>query len=335
VSVGRSWIRTLVSRLAGAAVVAGITLAGLEVVCRIADPIGISYYPETARWLDTLVVREPVGYWNRPGQTGTYFGAKVRINSIGLRGPEIPEKAKGEIRILLMGDSFPFGIGVPEDRALAAQLEAQLAGEAPPGRSYRVINMGVVSYNTQQELRQLQEIGLGLKPDLVLLAYAANDIEPVMWVFEKRRGWLINAAQRSYAVSLLAFAARSVKYKLFGFTGIALGDYVETSPKWRVVDQGLARMHALCREAGVPFVAFLYDRLPGPQELVRRTGAREGFPVLSLDPLMRVRLAGRDPRTLQNSPVDSHPNVDGNREWAAVLLGALRDGGLVPLGGTP
>jgi hypothetical protein len=154
----------------------GITLAGLEVVCRLVDPVGISYYPETARWLDTLIVRDPVGYWNRPGTTGTFFGAPVHINSIGLRGPEIPPKAPGEFRILMMGDSFPFGIGVPEERCLPAALEAQLTKRAQPGTTFRVINMGVVSYNTEQEQRQLEELGLGLKPDLVLLAYAVNDI---------------------------------------------------------------------------------------------------------------------------------------------------------------
>jgi len=332
VTAGPSRFRKVVFGLAAAALAGLITFAALEVVCRLIDPVGISYYPQTARWLDTMIVREPIGYWNRPGVTGTFFGAPVTINSIGLRGPEIPPKAPHEIRVLLMGDSFPFGIGVSDESCLPATLQARLQAQAAPDTTYRVVNMGVVSYNTEQELRQLQELGLGLKPDLVVLAFAVNDIEPVMWVFEKRRGAIVNVAQRSYAASLLAFVARNVKFKLFGYSGIAVGDFREDSPRWRKVDQGLTKMHALCRDAGVPFVVFYYDDLVPPKRLVQAVGGREGFPVLDLGPEMTSKLAGRNPAELRNSPVDSHPNVEGNRVWAEVLFAALDRERLLPHG---
>lgn len=317
-------------------VLAAIFLGILEVGARIFDPLGISYYPETARWLDTLVVREPTGYWNRPGLRGRYYGADVSINSIGLRGPEIPPKEASEFRILMTGDSFPFGIGVGDDEALPAALESVLEADAPPGIEYRVINLGVVSYNTEQQLRQLRELGLGLRPDLVLLAYAVNDIEPVMWVFEKRRGRLVNLAQRSYAVSLLGFVARSVKFRLFGYSGIALGEYREDSPRWREVEEGLSEMHRLCRDEGVGFAVFVYDDLEEPKALVRALGRREGFPVLELRQETSDRFGGRDPRDLMNSVVDSHPNVEGNRMWAEILANALAESGLLPApGGIP
>ena len=323
-------LRTIVSRLGVAAVIAGITLAALEVVCRILDPIGISYYPETARWLDTLVVKEPIGYWNRPGVSGNYFGAAVRINSLGLRGPEVPPKTPDEFRVLMMGDSFPFGLGVADEHALPATLEARLRATAGPGTDIRVINMGVVSYNSEQELRQLEELGLGLKPDLVLLAFAVNDIEPVMWVFEKRRGLVVDMAQRSYAVSLLAFIARNVKFKLVGYSGIALGEFRADSPRWQVVDRCLSRMNAHCRDAGIPFVVFVYDDLVEPRRLVKEVGLRETFPVLDLEPALKARLAGRNPKELMNSVVDSHPNVEGNRVWAELLVDALDRQSLLP-----
>ena len=36
-------------------------LALLEIVGRVFDPLGISYYPETARFLDTMIWEEPIG----------------------------------------------------------------------------------------------------------------------------------------------------------------------------------------------------------------------------------------------------------------------------------
>lgn len=309
-----------------------ITLALLEGICRILDPIGISYYPETAHWLDTMIVEDPIGYWNRPGQAGTYYGAPVSINSIGLRGPEVPPKAPNEVRVLFMGDSFPFGIGVAAEDALPAQLEARLDEHASPGIDYRVLNMGVVSYNSTQEARQLEELGVGLKPDLVVLAFAVNDIEPVMWVFDKRRSPVVDYAQRSYALSLLAFVARNVKFKLFGFSGIALGEFRDDSPRWREVERSLARMSSLSHGAGARFVVFVYDDLVGPKGLVEAAGRRAGYPVLDLEPAMRERLAGRDPHVWMNSVVDSHPNAEGNRVWSELLEDALRRADLIPTG---
>ena len=44
-----------------------------DLVGRIFDPIGISYYPETARYLDTLIQEEPIGYRNQPGLQGRFY----------------------------------------------------------------------------------------------------------------------------------------------------------------------------------------------------------------------------------------------------------------------
>lgn len=331
-TVRRNPLRRLGALLLTLLLPAAITFGLLEVVCRILDPIGISYYPETAKWLDTMVVKDPIGYWNRPGYTGHHFGTLVRINSIGLRGPEVPPKAANEVRVLMMGDSFPFGMGVSEEHALPAVVESLLDAKASPGVDYRVLNMGVVSYNSEQELRQLQELGLGLKPDLVVLAFASNDIEPIMWVFDKRKGVVVDTIQRSYAGSLIAITLRNLKYKIFGYTGLDLGEYREDSPRWQAVDRSLSRMNALCRDAGVRFVVFLDDDKLADVPLVQGVGRRESFPVLNLAPLMRARLGSRNPRELSNSISDSHPNIEGNQVWGELLVGALRDAGVVPAG---
>ncbi len=80
---------------------------------RLLNPMGISYYPETARLLDELIIEEPIGYRLPPGLEGRYHGVDVRINALGMRDrPVMPEKEPGEFRILVMGDSVIFSIGV-------------------------------------------------------------------------------------------------------------------------------------------------------------------------------------------------------------------------------
>jgi hypothetical protein len=61
------------------------------------------------------------------------------------------EAADNEFRILLLGDSGAFGLGVADEDTYSSRLEQQLNRDAD-GMTYRVINMGVPSYNTEEEL---------------------------------------------------------------------------------------------------------------------------------------------------------------------------------------
>jgi lysophospholipase L1-like esterase len=129
-----------------------------------------------------LYVLDPVvGKRMRPGWSGSEFGAPVRINSLGLRGPEIsPEKPPETWRILALGDSWTFGFRIGESDTWPRHLEAALnqraaaRGEAP---RYQVVNAGVIGYSTEQEAAYLRSEGRRFEPDLVILAfYPVNDL---------------------------------------------------------------------------------------------------------------------------------------------------------------
>jgi hypothetical protein len=49
-----------------------ISFVLLEVIGRLGDPLGISYYPETARFLDTMIIEGPIGYRNQPNLKGQF-----------------------------------------------------------------------------------------------------------------------------------------------------------------------------------------------------------------------------------------------------------------------
>src|SRR5215468_4839346 len=66
-------------------------------------------------------------YVLRPGIETTFFGAPVRVNHLGLRGPEVESRPRpGVHRVLVLGDSVVFGAGVAEDEALPAVLGRRL-----------------------------------------------------------------------------------------------------------------------------------------------------------------------------------------------------------------
>ncbi len=302
---------------------AGLTFAVLEIACRILDPLGVSYYPETAAYMDTMLLEEPIGYRNRPNLRGTFWGASVAINSFGLRDREIAlQPEENEIRIVILGDSIPFGVGVEYEESIPYQLERELNAKRSAWR-FRTVNMGTPSYNTEQELLQLRTLGLRFQPRVVLLMYMENDIEPKMWIFDKRRVWYVDLIQRSYAACL---ASRVVK-RLAGIGPIGeinLQHYRADSTRWRAVERSLTEISSLCRAEGVHFVVFTFP----PNDLVARVGMREGFPVISLweDPYWR----DRSPREYANSATDSHPNAAGSRVYASLISAHLWRLGVLP-----
>ena len=75
--------RRRVARLALLVGIQGLLLlVVLEVAGRLADPLGISFYPESARYFDTLTLGGEIGYRSTPGLQGRFWGAAVSINSI-------------------------------------------------------------------------------------------------------------------------------------------------------------------------------------------------------------------------------------------------------------
>lgn len=111
-----------------------------------------------------------------PGTEHYNFGEPVRVNSLGLRGPEVPGKQPGEVRVLALGDSFVYGTGVSNGQTIPEVMEQTLDGAGAPGRIYRVVNAGHVGYCTQQELGLLRELGESIDPDVVVLFWFWNDL---------------------------------------------------------------------------------------------------------------------------------------------------------------
>jgi hypothetical protein len=140
---------------------------------------------------DLWVYDRSKGWFHRPGfETELSLGGpdrgRVRTNSLGLRGPEVaPRKPAGTRRVIVVGDSYVFGQGVDDDQTMPARLSRRL-NDRGPGR-YEVVNLGVNSYSTDQELILLEELGPRLEPDIVVLFVCDNDFEANMQDFVNQR----------------------------------------------------------------------------------------------------------------------------------------------------
>lgn len=104
------------------------------------------------------------------------FVSHIRINQLGLRGPDRPYAKPADVqRILVLGDSFVEAVQVPEASTAVSRLEAALNAR-DPGR-YEVLNGGIGGWGTGQQLVYLREEGYQYQPDLVLVVlFLGNDI---------------------------------------------------------------------------------------------------------------------------------------------------------------
>ncbi len=107
---------------------------------------------------------------------GTTYGKLIQNNKDGFRDREftIP-KPKGTYRVLVLGDSFVWGIGLDVGDTFPKQLEARLQKKIQ-GRTVEVINTAYPGYNTVDELLVLRDKGIKYEPDMVLLIYFLNDV---------------------------------------------------------------------------------------------------------------------------------------------------------------
>jgi lysophospholipase L1-like esterase len=115
-----------------------------------------------------------VGYELRPGYRGTGpSGEEIRIAANGLREAVSASTPAGAPRVIALGDSFVFGLGVPAEEAFPAALERALDG------GVRVENAGVPGYNLVQSVARLEEALSVAAPEAIVLGFLENDIHNV------------------------------------------------------------------------------------------------------------------------------------------------------------
>lgn len=100
------------------------------------------------------------------------------VNTQGYRGHVIPEKKDPSVlRILCLGDSTTYGVGVRSNETYSSQLETILKEH---NCKAEVINGGVPSYTSKQGLAALKWQWEDYRPDLIITYFGNNDVSRVM-----------------------------------------------------------------------------------------------------------------------------------------------------------
>lgn len=274
------------------------------------------------------------------------FDVTISTNSAGMRGVrEYALKKPGKVeRILMLGDSFVFGVGVEDDEVVSSVLESILNEGSGSGVEYEVINLAVAGFGQAEELVTYTELGRNYDPDAVVMFYFNNDIANNAFakLFEVVD---IGSVRRTETDYLPAMGARKLIYSFGVFRWLA-----ENSRAWRLVrekvsylvqqtmlkEQGLQGFSDTNTEvltlAGALVLQFIKD--------VQADGARpivviipygkditSNFPLdaESVEKMGADFVDGRDYYVEDDYFIEGHWNVTGHRKTAERLAELLKE----------
>jgi hypothetical protein len=271
------------------------------------------------------------------------------LNRRGYRDlPRTLAKPRGVRRVVCLGDSFTWGVGVLFDDAWPQRLERALSRER--GERWEAINLAEPGLNAVQEVQKLNGEGFAYDPDVVVIGYVLNDAEDENaaearraedWVEERRRGPspLESFLDRSALFRLVRTRMRATRENRERIRNY-LSMYADDAPGWIAARGALQTAGGLCRARGVPLVVAIFplfanpldDRYPfaGIHAKVARAAAEGGALVVDLLPRYRGL---RWELLVVDGPRDEHPNEIAQRIAAQALVRAV--GEVVPGGAFP
>jgi len=145
-----------------------IALVLVEGVLRLFFPQNVEPHPKGLYTEDSKL-----GFVLTAGHSGLSrkpeWTVPISINADGLRDREIGKKRDGELRILVLGDSFTFGAGVTVQEAYSRQIEERLRKDW--NLRVTVVNAGVPGYGTEQAAAFFERVVERVQPDTVLLGF--------------------------------------------------------------------------------------------------------------------------------------------------------------------
>jgi hypothetical protein len=151
-------------------------LAAAEGVLRTWRPLWTVDYPPINYRPDLFERHDPYGYRLRPARTcrNCFLFAHVprptiTSNAEGFRSRHDFHPPTERTRVVVLGDSMVFGVGVEEEDRLTERL-----AEREPG--WRVDNVGMLAYGPDLMLRALEAVGLDPPPAVVVLAMFSHDV---------------------------------------------------------------------------------------------------------------------------------------------------------------
>ena len=312
-----------------------VVIAGLfELSVRLFVDNGMNFNLEMWKYARDVKQRSAdpeIGHEHRPFAQAYLMGVDVKTNSVGHRDYEYPvDRQPGVPRIMMLGDSFIEGWGVPFDETITKRLERMFTES---GRKAEVMNTGVGNYGSVQEVEAFLTRDAKFKPDIVVLNFDFRSAIPVpKYEYDN---WL---GRHSEGVVFLMAGLDSM-FRMAGAGNEWDKSYLRLfdQPGWQDAKAAIKRLAQYCRQHGIKLVIVNWPELHDVQhyrlghitQLIQDLAAEEHVPFVDL--LNAVK--DQDSPKLWVTAPDPHPNGYANGLYAKYLFPIL-DGMLPPPSGS-
>ncbi len=284
-----------------------------------------AFYPLYSK--TTVYVEDEDLIWKlNPGFDGVYDEARTRINSKGLRGPEIEYEKPGDTkRILFLGDSVIFGYKLNSYRETIPYLIQERLNEKH-NLKVQCINSGVSGYSPWQEYIYLKKEGIKYDPDLVVIGFVLNDVTEKFALVRFGGKGLGKLSETYLSVidtlaedfALVFFMRKLSRRVVFGEDSSQMAHEMEslnvkslfTKPDapnirkaWKLTLEHLDDIVLFCRERDIPFLLIVFPyqlqfdeerEPPIPQEIIGEYARNEGVTYIDLLPSLEEKMSNLD-----------------------------------------
>ena len=266
---------------------------------------------------------------------------RVVTNSLGLRNSEDVSLVKpaGKIRILTIGDSFTFGPYVNNQDTYPSKLEQILKQKYP---EVEVLNAGIPGYTLKDELEYLEEKGVKLNPDVIVVGVYIADLSRYgassQAIFsraqhqrtEARWGWLLKLARKSAILAEVRQLAKNwtlpkVQKDIKPTTAPDQSD-LQFLPAY------LEDLKGLLKLADDQHIKLLYLFLPAYIQEVENSTYFPQVKIIEKFPADRPKLdllpifqANPYPKSLYLMPLNSHLSAFGNEIVASAAAEKIKE----------
>jgi len=296
---------------------------------------------------------------------GTTYGKPVYRNIDHFRDRDfVIPKPENTQRILVLGDSFTWGIGLDVNDTIPKLMEKTLNAQLTTSR-VEVINAAIPGFNTVKQLRLLKNRGLKYEPDIIVLIYYLNDIEylpelssnatkkneeksvPIVEIdpgeditkfskYKGVRGFILQIQKYSALVDFLVPRVGSLLRRAgvinsveFSWVEKIFQGFVNSNPGWVESKIALLEMAAIAKKGDTDFIVAVY---PALVELDNYKGKEAHLTIQNYCNEIAIHCVdllelfeNTNGMSYWINFADSHPNANAHRLVVEYLLPTIRN----------
>ena len=177
-----------------------------------------------------------LGWKLNPGWQGNHihhdFEVRYRVNELGFRGENVLQLTGNGRKVLFLGDSFTFGLGVDE-----GQTFSDFLNDSSLGADADFFNLGLPGYAPDQQLILLEDLLSYRSDTLVWVIYLGNDLLDIRYPFPLQAAYgkpyfELEGSQLQLENSPVPLKAKSPKYQAMSVSSAIL-DGFDLYPDWQ------------------------------------------------------------------------------------------------------